>query len=342
VETARLAEWEALAAGRRQDAYRHCEAAVKLAQASGFAYKPTAALLAGDIDQLIERISAVTGPQPGTKAMAEALLGTVPVALPNLEQIKKDYIQMTETDRSKKSPKQQKRWRYPRDRAVRNFTSVVGVVGESGKPEPPHLDQITRDDVLRFRDWWAKRVESGMDPESANKDSGHLAKIVREWLRLKKIELQNPFEDLRFKIRKNGNKTVYPPFSRAHVRDVLLAPGALDGLNDEARDIFLLSFNTGIRPSETCGARPEHFVIDHNIPHLVIVEVDREVKVLHTEREITLLGVSLEAARRIRQRGGISRYADNADGWSALVGKYLRNNNLLERFHFMLMHIQHL
>ena len=47
-------------------------------------------------------------------------------------------------------------------------------------------------------------------------------------------------------------------------------------------------------------------------------------------RQIPLLGVSLQAARRIARRGGITRYVDNADTWSAAVNKYLTENQLRE------------
>lgn len=56
----------------------------------------------------------------------------------------------------------------------------------------------------------------------------------------------------------------------------------------------------------------------------------RELKVLHARRDVPLIGVSLEAARRIVARGGILRYKDKASSWSALVNKYMTNNNLRE------------
>lgn len=56
----------------------------------------------------------------------------------------------------------------------------------------------------------------------------------------------------------------------------------------------------------------------------------RELKQRHTARDIPLLGVSLEAARRIVARGGIMRYRHKATGWSNLVNKYLETNGLQE------------
>jgi integrase len=43
-----------------------------------------------------------------------------------------------------------------------------------------------------------------------------------------------------------------------------------------------------------------------------------------------LLGVSLDAAKRIVAKGGITHYLDDGDTWSATVNKYLSNNDLRE------------
>ena len=54
-------------------------------------------------------------------------------------------------------------------------------------------------------------------------------------------------------------KTGHPPFSRDWVKSVILKPDAFAGLNDEARDIFLVTINTGMRPSEVSDAPVEDF-----------------------------------------------------------------------------------
>jgi len=41
-----------------------------------------------------------------------------------------------------------------------------------------------------------------------------------------------------------------PPFSVEHIRNVILAPGALVGLNVEARDVVTIVMETGARPSD--------------------------------------------------------------------------------------------
>ncbi|WP_138161589.1 hypothetical protein [Parasedimentitalea maritima] len=110
----------------------------------------------------------------------------------------------------------------------------------------------------------------------------------------------------------------------------MLAPDALAGMNDEERDVFLMMVNTDVRPSEITDAPASDFVLDANIPYLRIAPHGRELKVVHTERDIPLLGGSLEAARRIVAQGGIKRYGQNAGAWSAAANKFLRTNGLKE------------
>ncbi|QYZ68837.1 hypothetical protein JO391_13830 [Neotabrizicola shimadae] len=56
-------------------------------------------------------------------------------------------------------------------KAIRNFIEVIG-----DKP----IAEITRDDMLDFRQWWSERLETEeLTPNSANKDLVHLGKVLR-------------------------------------------------------------------------------------------------------------------------------------------------------------------
>ncbi|WP_170561437.1 tyrosine-type recombinase/integrase [Ruegeria atlantica] len=329
VEAARLAEWEALLVGDGQSARQYYESARKLAQARGYQYRPFPALLEGDPRELIERTISVTGENFTSKAAVQAVLGTVPEVLPSLIEVRNEYYELTKTRHVKKTPQQLTRWKNAKSRAVDNFLKVVAAKDARGKPVPMAVNLITRDDALKFRDWWAERVADGMDPATANKDFGHLSEIWKTWTELKKVDLENPFSKLRFEV-KGKNKTKTPGFSRDWIVEKILAEGALDGMNEEARDIFLMTINTGLRPSEITDAPLEDFEVKHNVPFLRVTENGREIKIEHTERDIPLLGVSLEAARRIVKRGGITRYKYKANSWSAAVNKFLTENDLKE------------
>ncbi len=65
-----------------------------------------------------------------------------------------------------KSEDQLRRWRNPRIKAIRNLIDVIG-----DKP----IDQITRDDMLDFRQYWLEKIEGeGLTLNSANKNLIHL------------------------------------------------------------------------------------------------------------------------------------------------------------------------
>jgi len=108
------------------------------------------------------------------------------------------------------------------------------------------------------------------------------------------------------------------------------APGAFDGTNDEARDILLISVETGCRQSEICDLPPEAIVLDHPFPHLRLKfeegENRREIKNTSSVREVPLVGVALAAAKR--HPDGFPRYRGKS-GYSATMNNYLRNNGLL-------------
>lgn len=329
VEAARMAEWEALAAGDDGSAVKHYEAARKLAQTRGFAYAPIADLAGGDLNNLVSRVLSLASGSELTSSpeVAEAVLGTVPEILPTLPDVLAEYTELTKTRHLQKSDAQRHKWKLPRNRAVKHFVDVIYEKDGVGKPVLRPINEITRADALRFREWWSDRVEAGMKVESANKDFGHLSEIFRTWCELKSVEISNPFERMRLDGHDEREK---PAFSRGWIETKILASGALNGLNEEARDVLLVTINTGCRPSEVTDAPLEDFRITANLPFLRIAPTGRELKVAHTRRDLPLLGVALEAAQRIVARGGIQRYQHKAGSWSALVNKYLANNGLKE------------
>lgn len=81
------------------------------------------------------------------------------------------------------------------------------------------------------------------------------------------------------------------------IKEKLLAPGALDGLNPEARAILIAMVNTGCRPSELAALTVNTIKLNHNVPHISIEPEGRQVKTKHARRIVPLLGVSLEAMR---------------------------------------------
>ncbi len=171
-------------------------------------------------------------------------------------------------DRSReKSEDQVRRWKNPRKKAVANFVAVVG---------DKALEDISGDDMLDFRGWWMEKLESDdLTPNSANKDLIHIGDVLKTVNKMKRLGLVLPLTDLSFK---EGEKRTRPPFSVAWIKDRLLAPGALSGLNTEARCILLGMVNTGYRPSEGAALGAVQIRLDHKFPHISIEPVGRQLK----------------------------------------------------------------
>lgn len=320
VEREVFAYWEALDAGRDGGAAARYEAAVRLAQIRGFAFRSTDEIAAGPLHDLVARLESLV--RNGTLAEpfeVAAVLGNVDVPKVTISEALEDFFPLAKDRLLNKSPAQVKRYETSRRLSVRNFCEVVG-----DKP----LVEITRADAVVFRSWWQERVSEGRDPATANKHFGHLSDLVKTIADLRGLPMENPFKGLRLKAVASRESF---PFSVPWIKTRMLAPGALDRLGQEARDVLLVMVNTGARPSEILGALPEDFMIDAAVPHLRIrAREGRTLKTDHSRRDLPLLGVSLEAAARLSAAGGAVRYAHKGNVWSATVNKFLTENGLRE------------
>ena len=312
-----IESWEARIAGDTKDGEARYQAARELAKLRGFRYIPSAQVSKLPLKDLIARIDAI--PTPGGKANigeAIALLGLAPVPEITVTRSLILFWGFAEDRIIGKSEDQIRRWRNPRLKAVKNFVEVVGDVS---------LRDLTQDHMLDFREWWWDKIkEEELDPETGNKDFIHLANIFRTVNTMKRLNLDLPLTGLMFK---SGEKTIRPPFSSTWIQEKLMAPGALDGLNLEARTVLLGMINTGYRPSEAAELRPEHIRLDATVPHISIEPLGRMLKSEASKRMIPLVGISLTAFQACP--GGFPRYRDSA-ALSATVNKFLRENGLAE------------
>lgn len=187
------------------------------------------------------------------------------------------------------------------------------------------IAEISADDMLAFRAWWLDRIrEHDLTANSANKDFTHFNDVLRTVNRMKRLRRDLPLGEMAIKERERARR---PGFSEAWIRTRLLAAGALDGLNEEARGILLTMINTGARPSELANLSAARIRLDTDIPHIAIEPEDRILKTRNARRLIPLTGVSLDAMRACPT--GFPRYRDNPSLWATQV-KYLRENGLLE------------
>lgn len=316
-----IAGWEAQLAGRSTDALKHFDAVRELAKAKGVKYVPVGQVADMPIDELLERIEAI-GQVSGkpSHVEAQAMLGAIETPSLLLSEALEEYWELAKDKVLQKSPDQLRRWRNPRIKAVNNFIKVV-----SDKP----ISEISRDDMLDFRKWWLMKVTvEKRNPSTANKDFTHLGSVLKTVNNMKKLGLDLPLGSLSLK---EGKRKSRPQFSVEWIKMKLLAPGALDQLEPQARAIFLAMINTGARPSELANLMPEHIVLEHEYPHIIITteerDEERELKSGNAERIIPLTGVSLDALKAFPN--GFPLYHDNPS-LSDVTNSYLTKHGLRE------------
>ena len=141
---------------------------------------------------------------------------------------------------------------------------------------------------------------------------------------MKRLGLDRVFSGMHFRETDQARRRA---FSMSWIQDNLLGPAPLPGLNSEATDLLLVMVNTGCRSSEIAGLLPERIRLEDNIPHIQIRPDGRQLKTVHSLRDMPLVGISLEAMRR--NPDGFPRYLRNAGSWSNLVNKYFHDKELL-------------
>ncbi|WP_420863489.1 DUF6538 domain-containing protein [Algirhabdus cladophorae] len=312
--------WEARLAGESDDKLAKLEAARELASVHGFKFMSAPKVAALPVDQLLKRMEAVQEDSKGNPQQhdAAALLGGVAQPELTISEALEMYWTLAKDKTFGKSDDQIRKWRNPRIRAVKNLIHVIG---------DKALHDIEPDDTLDFRDWLATRIQAGeIKPSSANKDLNHMGAILKTVNTMKRLGLHLPLSDLSFKTEDTDTRL---PFSDKWIKEQVMADGALDGLNDEARCIVLLMINTGARPSELAGLRSQDIHLTANIPHIAITPYEgHSLKNAIAKRDVPVTGVSLEAIRQFPD--GFPRYAGSSASLSGIVNKYFRDNGLKE------------
>lgn len=312
-----LEGWEARLAGNSDEAVTRYKAAREIARKRGFRYMPVEQVAKLPLREIVDRVDAAHDKR-GRPVGAEvaALMGTVQEPKITVTQALDIFFAISKDRVRGKSEDQLRRWRNPRMKAVTNFVEVIGDLP---------MSEITPDDMLEFRSWWNDRIDAeGLTANSANKDLVHLASVLNAVNKGKGLNLTMPLSGYAIKDNEPRQR---PGFSEEWIRDKILAPGALDGLNKDARCILLGMINTGYRPSEAECMDAHQIRLDTEIPHISIEPNGRTLKSAYAKRVIPLLGVSLEAFRECPE--GFPQYRGSA-GCSNTVNKFLTQNGLRE------------
>lgn len=338
--------WSALAMGAyaeggeapriKEAINRRYQAAQAKALAAGFTYVPAERLAEeATLEDLVERLLAARASKSGDPdrmepRKAEAFLGGAPEPILRVSDVFELYVkEIGLSDILYKSEHQQYTWKKVKRTSVSYFVEQMGDLP---------IREITRDHALQYHRWWLSRMApkpgAKAKPFSANTVNRHIGNMrtmyQRYFSHIGDEDRPNPFRSLY--VKQKTQKDV-PPFSEVWVRTKILRPGALLGLRPEIQLITYLLIETGCRPSEIINLQPDDIRANDPIPYISIRartagEKKREVKTDTSERDIPLVGVALEAARRAPL--GFPHYFDRNELVSANVLKAFRNRGLFE------------
>ncbi len=321
--------WGSLAAQGDPDAWKRYRAAMERARLEGFVYRSASEVVNERYADLVKRMFSLDGRETDPSA-AVAIAGgpaAPEILLSGLVQIYRGY---SEKDLLGKRDNQIKRWENARALAVKEFTACIG--GDRA------ISDLTRDDARSFQKFWLDRIrDEGYGRNQMNKQIGQMSKM----LAVVSEELKLGLEPIFTKLSVTEIKMRRPPFSRGHVETKILAPGALDGLNLDARVALIVCAETGMGAEEVTSLRADTIHLKAKVPYVSIVvrEGAMQKNAEYRPRDIPLVGVALEAMKL--RPNGIERYHGKNATLSAAVNKFLDENGLLESDRHSLYSFRH-
>ncbi len=333
--------WASLSEGGDQLlAEARYKSAVARATALGFTYRHLSSILLEESGaDILSRLRALQDTKPSSPQEAAILggLSQPPVSLRRAFDI---YVEEIVADEIiGKSEGQRGMWLRTKKRAVTTFEEVCG---------EKNLLAITREDALKFYNWWREKIapKSKAKPthsaSSGNRDIGNLRVLYDRYCQHVGMDgFKNPFNGLSFaeKLKKSR-----PPFPTDWIISKIFKPGALATLNEEARAIVLMIAETGCRPSEIANLTAGQIFLGDAVPHIQIeprMDPDdpREIKTGSSIRAVPLVGVALDVMKKFPQ--GFSRYKDKETHMSNTLNKYFRENGLFPTAKHVIYSLRH-
>lgn len=305
------AYWRGLVDGKAAEAKERYDAARVRARAMGLEYITASQLAERPVDEIVARVKSLikTGNVERDEVSVTAALGGESPPGILLSELFDTFEAAMRASIADLSADQVRKWRNPKTRAIASLTAVIG-----DKP----LTRVTRGDALDYQTALQERVLRGeVEIATANKMIGQLNRMFRVVDRRHQLGLAPAFSEMRIE---GGTTESRSAFTVAFVQDVILKPGALERLNDQARDVVYLIAETGLRIAEAVNLQAGTIRIDTDVPHVMVRPDGRRMKTEQSARDIPLVGVALAAMRR--NPAGFPRYLNRAEALSALVNKF--------------------
>ena len=246
--------WSALALGDESEAAKRAAAMDEIARSHGFSLVPAADLARGDLDEILRRLDYLEAQRlEGEGAVVEALIGAEAGPPPfKLSDALEFFFDYTRDEQAGKDHDQLRVWRNPRKAVFKDLIDTIDDID---------LASLTRQHLLDYRTVLMERVEAGeIKAATANKYLSYFFRILGTVCDARGIDAPRT-DKLKFRTVDLEQRL---PYSVEFIRDRLLAPGALAGLNAEARNVVFAMVETGMRPSEIVNIDPENIMLNEN------------------------------------------------------------------------------
>lgn len=312
----KICEWDALLAGEATRAGEYHQRVVEVADRLGHPYLSASELSGAPLSAILHRVHSVDG---SSEVQADALLGGSEPPPLSLSGLAEAYEVIMRPDNIQKDEAQMTRWRTGIDRTVAAFIDAVG--------DRSILD-LTPADAFTYKTRLSDRLAAGeIAAYTVNREMYTLNAALKRTIKNhfgKDVDL---FGGLLVKDKKSKRRNRQVSFASDWITGKLMDRSLYGRTNAEAIDVFLCMVNTPVRPSELLALRGATIHLDHDIPHISVEPDGRETKTAAAERQLPLVGLSLEIFQRYPE--GFPRYQGKANTWSAVINKQLRGNGLM-------------
>ena len=212
------------------------------------------------------------------------------------------------------------------DRTALFFSAAkrnVGYVLEHLGDRP--IDTYSSADAASFRDWL---IDRGLTTSSISRIFGTIRAVINLAIQEHGLDCRNAFANIYLPKKVEEKRKPIPKHEILQIQKTCLEIG------DERRLVIALISDTGMRLSEALGLVWGDVRLDHEYPHINLVEHPwRQLKTSGSKRLVPLVGVSLEAIKVMHQQGFSTQFLFpsytsatkcNGNSASAALNKWLK------------------
>ncbi|MDA7589073.1 tyrosine-type recombinase/integrase [Porticoccaceae bacterium] len=187
------------------------------------------------------------------------------------------------------------------------------------------IDQYTSKDATVLREWL---INKGLSNSSLQRVFSGIKAVINFVTLEQGLECQNAFAKVYLPSNTDAKKRhAINPSNMAKIKAECLS------LDDDIRWLVAIIFDTGMRLSEAAGLMVDDLKLEGALPYInLIPHPHRRLKTASSERKIPLVGLSLWAAKRLKQHSTglycFPRYTNpercNSNSASATINKWIK------------------